>query len=75
MTIARTHDLQNSGAANVKQYLDGLLEGSSKPAKYPAVFVVPTDIFNVYQKQAFTGAIHEKLTDYGSFYEQWVIGL
>ena len=75
ITIARTHDLKNSGAANAKQYLDGLLEGSSKPAKYPAVVVVPIDIFSIYTKQAFTGAVNKKPADYGCFYEQWVIGV
>ena len=56
MTIAMIHDLKNSGANNAKKYFDKMF-GKGKPAKYPAVFVVPKDIAPSYMKQKFTGNV------------------
>jgi hypothetical protein len=48
MTISTTHGLKNSGGLNVIQYFDKML-GTSKPAKYPEIFVVPEDKATRYQ--------------------------
>jgi len=78
MTIAKSHDLKNSGAMNVIQYFDKML-GTSKPDKYPAVFVVPEEISGVYQQQKFTGPFSTKKEvtpiDVPGRFEQWVIGI
>lgn len=74
MTIARVHDLKNSGCAKTKLYFDGML-GSRRPKQYPAVFVVPTDIASRFTKQKFTGPVNEKNADYAPFFEQWVVGV
>ena len=74
MTIARVHDLQNSGAAKTKRYLDAML-GSHRPKQYPAVFVVPTDIAERFTKQKFTGPVNKEKADYAPYFEQWVVGL
>lgn len=73
MTIAKKHDLKNSGAANAKLYLDGLL-GKGRPTKYAAVFTVPGSEYQRYQKQTFTGDVSSKKSaNYGSNFEQWVL--
>jgi hypothetical protein len=74
MTIARSHDLKNSGSAKAKSYFDGML-GADKPAKYPAVFVVPTEMAAGFTKQKFTGPVKKKKADYGPCFEQWVVGV
>lgn len=74
MTIALTHDLKNSGAAATKKYLDSML-GSNKPAKYPAVFVVPADIARRYQEQQFKGTVSKKAVNLGPHFSQWVVGI
>ena len=74
MTIARVHDLKNSGSAKTKRYFDGML-GSQRPKQYPAVFVVPTDIAAGFTKQKFTGPINKEKADFAPFFEQWVVGL
>lgn len=73
MTIAKKHDLKNSGASKTKQYFDNML-GNEKPDKYPAVFVVPAEMEATYKKQKFTGP-SEKNVDFGTHFEQWVIGI
>lgn len=72
ITTARKHDLKNSGAANAKFYLDGLL-GKEKPAKYTAVFAVPASEYQGYEKQSFTGDVSGRRANYGSKFEQWVL--
>ena len=74
MTIARVHDLKNSGSAKAKHYFDGML-GANKPTKYSAVFVVPTEIAAGFAKQKFTGPVNEKEADFGPYFEQWVVGV
>ena len=43
MTIAKTHELKDSGATNAKNYFDRLLS-KKKPAKYRAILVVRVDL-------------------------------
>lgn len=74
MTVALTHDLRNSGAAATKKYLDAML-GSNKPAKYPAVFVVPADNARRYQQQQFKGTVNKKTVDLAPHFSQWVTGI
>ena len=74
MTIAKTHELKNSGASNAKNYLDGMLK-TKKPSKYRAVFFVPTDLSPGFKKQKFTGNVSQKPADLGPYFEQWVIGV
>jgi hypothetical protein len=70
MTIAKIHDLKNSGAANAKNYFDGMFR-TMKPDKYPAVFVVPLESCASYKAQKFTGKVDEKAEDF----DQLVIGI
>ena len=74
MTIAITHELKNSGASNAKKFLDNM-HGHNKPAKYPAVFVVPSDKADIYEKQKFTGQVAKQSADLGPHFDQFVIGV
>ena len=74
MTIAKEHNLKNSGAFKAKRYFDGML-GANKPSKYPAVFVVPAEMAAAYAKQKFTGPVNKQKVDLGPHFKQWVIGL
>jgi len=47
----------------------------SKPAKYPAVFVVPSEKAAAYQKQKFTGHVDKRTTGLKPHFEQWVVGI
>jgi len=75
MTIAKVHDLKNSGAAKAKKYFDNLLPASTKPYKYPAVFVVPSELSAAYAKQKFKGQVNKQNADLSPHFEQWVVGL
>ena len=74
MTIAKAHELKNSGASKAKKYFDKML-GAVKPSKYPAVFVVPADMAAAYSKQKFTGPVDKQKVDFGPHFEQWVVGI
>jgi hypothetical protein len=80
MTISTTQGLKNSGRLNVIQYFDKML-GKSKPAKYPAIFVVPEDKATRYQAQKFAGPPGGTQKKAGqsvnveSRFEQWVMGI
>lgn len=74
MTIAKVHDLKNSGASKAKRYFDRML-GANKPSKYPAVFVVPAEMAAAYSKQKFTGLVNKQTVNFGPHFEQWVIGI
>jgi len=75
MTIAKEHDLKNSGASKAKKYLDGMFGRNQRPRKHPAVFVVPAEMAASYEKQEFTGLVNKKKADLGPHFEQWVVGL
>jgi len=70
MTIAKEHDLKNSGASKAKKYLDGMFGRSRRPRKHPVVFVVPAEM-----KQKFKGLVDRQNIDFGPHFEQWVVGL
>jgi hypothetical protein len=74
MTNATNHPLKNSGAANVKQFLDKMY-GASKPAKYAAVFVAPTEKADGYGKQKFAGQVCKQAADLSPHFDQFVIGV
>jgi hypothetical protein len=74
ITIATNHPLKNSGAANVKQFLDKMY-GSSKPAKYAAVLVAPTEKADGYGKQKFAGQVCKQAADLSPHFDQFVIGV
>jgi hypothetical protein len=73
MTIALIHELENSGASNTKKFLDKMY--GRKSAKYMAVFVVPSDKADIYEKQKFTGKVAKKAADLGPHFDQLVIGV
>jgi hypothetical protein len=76
MTIALIHPLKNSGAANAKNYFDGMFRRENiKPEKYRAVFVVPSEMADIYTSQVFKGDVEKRKEDVGQYFEQWVIGV
>jgi hypothetical protein len=81
MTTSTTHGLKNSGGLNVIQYFDKML-AKSKPAKYPAIFVVPEDKAARYQAQKFVGPpggtpkkTGQPVNVESRRFEQWVMGI
>lgn len=74
MTVAMTHNLKYSGAANAKNYFDGMYK-RDKPTKYPAVFVVPLESCAAYKTQKFVGAGEQDINGLAPCFEQWVVGL
>jgi hypothetical protein len=74
MTIAPIHVLKNSGAFNAIKFLDKMY-GHNKPAKYMAVFVVPSKEAEIYGKQKFVGQVAEQAADFGPHFDQLVVGV